>query len=309
MLAKLFYQEKGLFLQSLHPATIIVYLGALLVAALLFSNPLYLAGLLLVIVLAVQSADGLAALEMYLKIGLAMAVMIIAVNSLMGRAGATVVWQGPDVPFLGSIVISLEAICYGAMMSVRLLVVMGIFCLYNLIMHPDKILALLGRFAFKSALVVSLATRMFPALMKQLENIREVQVLRGIDFNRGPLKERLKQYFTVVEILLLTSLEDAFEIAEAMQARAFGNGRRSCYRSDIFRPRDLICLAAGLAALALAIYGQIKGFISFSFYPRLDYLFEGPMMLVILIAVLFTLTVPVFLSWGWQHCPYIKSKI
>ncbi|MBC7325587.1 MAG: energy-coupling factor transporter transmembrane protein EcfT, partial [Moorella sp. (in: Bacteria)] len=63
MFEQFFYQDKGLFLQRLHPAVALTYLGLLLVLALLFTNPLYLLGLLLVVILAIGAAQGLAAWE------------------------------------------------------------------------------------------------------------------------------------------------------------------------------------------------------------------------------------------------------
>ncbi|KYH32914.1 energy-coupling factor transporter transmembrane component T [Neomoorella mulderi] len=309
MFDQFFYQDKGLFLQSLHPVAALSYAGVLMVLALLFTNPLYLLGLLLVIILAVAAVDGLAAWETYLKISLGMMLLVIIINPLVVHAGETIIWWGPRLPVFGRLTVSLEAICYGAAMSVRLLAIISIFCLYNLIVHPDKVLSLLARFASRSALVLSLATRMFPAMIRQMENIREVQVVRGVDFHAGTLKERLPKYAALMNILLLSSLEDSLEIAEAMQARAFGSGRRSCYRRDTWRPRDSLCLGGSLLALAVAVYGQAKGCSTFSFYPELDYLIKGPMTVIVLIIIILALSVPVVLSWGWQRCPYFKAKI
>lgn len=309
MYTQLFFQDKGLFLQSLHPAAALSYLSVLLVLALIFTNPLYLLGLLLVIVLAIWAVDGLAGWETYLKISLGMMVLIMVINPLVVRAGETIIWFGPHVPVIGQLTISLEAICYSAAMSVRLLDIISLFSLYNLMVHPDKVLNMFSRFASKSTLVLALATRMFPAMIRQLENIRDVQMVRGIDFNAGTLKQRLTKYANMINILLLSSLEDSLEIAEAMQARAFGSSKRSCYRRDILRPRDVICLAASLLALFVAVYGQVKGYSTFSFYPQLGYLINGPMTLVVLAIVLGSLSVPVIMSWGWRHCLYFKVKI
>ncbi|QGP93864.1 Energy-coupling factor transporter transmembrane protein EcfT [Neomoorella glycerini] len=309
MFEQFFYQDKGLFLQRLHPAAALTYLGLLLVLALLFTNPLYLLGLLLVVILAIGAAQGLAAWEIYLRISLGMAVLVIILNSLVARAGETIIWWGPRLPVIGRLTVSLEAVCYGAAMGVRLLTIMSVFCLYNLIVHPDKVLGLLARFASRSALVLSLATRMFPAMVRQLDNIREVQILRGVDFHAGTLTERFSRYAALMNILLLSSLEDSLEIAEAMQARAFGSGRRSSYRQDAWRPRDSLCLGSTLLALAAAVYGQVRGCSTFSFYPQLDYLIKGPMTVILLLIILLALSVPVVLSWGWQRCPYFKAKI
>ncbi|AOQ24186.1 Energy-coupling factor transporter transmembrane protein EcfT [Moorella thermoacetica] len=309
MFERFFYQEKGLFLQSLHPMAAISYLGGLLVLALLFTNPLYLLGLLLVILLCINAVQGWAIWEIYFRLSLTIMVLVIIINPLVVRAGETIIWWGPRLPVFGRLTVSLEAICYGAAMSVRLLAIISVFCLYNLMVHPDKVLSVLARFASRSALVLSLATRMFPAMIRQLENIREVQAVRGVDFHAGKLRERLPRYAALMNILLLSSLEDSLEIAEAMQARAFGSGLRSCYRQDTWRPRDSLCLGGSLLALAAAVFGQVKGFSTFSFYPQLGYLIQGPMTVVVLIIILLALSVPVVLSWGWQRCPYFKAKI
>lgn len=309
MFDQFFYQDKGLFLQSLHPAAALTYLGILFVLALVFTNPLYLLGLLLVVVLAISAARGLAVWEIYLRLSLGLLLPVIIVNALLTHAGKTIIWWGPRLPVFGRLTVSLEAICYGAAMSVRLLAIISIFCLYNLIVHPDKVLSLLARFASRSALVLSLATRLFPTMVRKMVNIQEVQMIRGVDFHTGTLKERLPRYAALMNILLLSSLEDSLEIAEAMQARAFGSGRRSCYRRDTWRPRDSLCLGGALLALATAVYGQAKGFSTFIFYPQLDYLIKGPMTIIILIIIILSLSVPVFLSWGWQRCPYFNVKI
>jgi energy-coupling factor transport system permease protein len=224
---------------------------------------------------------------------------------LVTNAGATILWQGPRLPVFGKIAISLEAVFYGAVMSLRLLDVISVFCLYNIMVHPDKVLNMLERFAFKSALVLSLATRMFPAMIRHLENIKEIQLVRGVDFAKGTFKQKLDKYVNLIYILLLSSLEDSMEIAEAMQARAFGSGRRTCFVRDAFKPEDFICTAAGIAALFAGIYGAIKGYGTMSFYPYL-----GPVIsrgdISLLAFLLGMLSIPALLSWGWRHCRYFK---
>ncbi|MFZ5652129.1 MAG: energy-coupling factor transporter transmembrane component T [Bacillota bacterium] len=309
MLDKFFYREKGLFLQSLHPLAVLAYLGTLLVLSLAFTNPLYLLGILLVVALAIWAADGLDAWEGYLKIALFMTVMIMIINPLVVHAGQTVIWQGPRVPVFGRLTISLEAICYGAAMGVRLLDIISVFCLYNLIVHPDKALNLFSRFAGRSVLIISLATRMFPAMVRDLENIRGVQQMRGVDFNRGTLKEKVRKYSVLVNILLLSSLEDSLEIAESMQARAFGSGPRTCYARNLWRPRDVLCLSGSVGAMGVGIWGLLHGFGDYNYYPQLDYLISGPGTVAVLLIVLFSLSIPVLIGWGCGRWHYLKSKI
>ncbi|MQL51922.1 energy-coupling factor transporter transmembrane protein EcfT [Desulfofundulus thermobenzoicus] len=309
MFDRLFYREKGLFLQSFHPATVLVYLLVLLILSLIYDHPLYLLALFLLLALLIREVDGLDAWEGFLKAGVFLMLVVMMVNPLVIRAGKTIIWHGPAVPFLGKLDISMEAVYFGAASSLRLLVIISIFCLYNLMINPDKILNLFSGVAGKSVLVMTLATRLFPTMVRDLQRIREVQQLRGVDFDTGNLWQRAKKYSGLYNVLLLSSLEGAMEIAESMQARAFGSGRRSVYSRNILRPRDFFCLGGSLLALLAAVWGLRYGYGRYSFYPEADFLIKDGTTLAVLFIVLFYLSVPLILSKGWKHCRFLKSKI
>lgn len=309
MLQRFFYQEQGLFLQSLHPAAAFTYIAVLLVLALIFSHPFYLLGILLVTLLAIWAAGGLAAWEGYLKVALWLIILIVVINSLVNHNGNTILWQGPDLPLLGRMTITLEAVTFGASMGVRLLDMVSVFCLFNLIVHPDRFFSLFANFARKSALVVSLATRMIPVMAAAIENIRDAQQLRGVDFSKGTLPQRARKYASLFNILLISTLEDSLQVAEAMHARSFGSGPRTRYRRDIFRPRDGICLAGTIFSLGFSIYGAINGLGTYTYFPQLGSLLSGNASLLALAAVLGGLSLPFLLSWGWNHCHYLRSRI
>lgn len=309
MFGKLYYQDKGLFLQSFHPAAVLVYFLVLLVLSLLYDNPLYLLSLLFLLALLINGVDGMEAWEGFLKVGVFMTLVVMVVNPLVIRAGATIIWHGPAVPFLGRLDISMEAIYFGAVSGLRLLVIMSIFCLYNLMVNPDNVLNLFSRAAGKSALMVALATRMFPAMVRDLKRIKEVMQLRGVDFEEGSLWERVKKYSVLYNVMLLSSLEGSMEIAESMQARAYGSGRRSVYSRKLLRPRDYLSMGGSLLALSAAAWGLHNGCGRYAFYPVADALVGGSSTLAALFVVLFYLSVPLILSEGCKYCRFIKSKI
>jgi energy-coupling factor transport system permease protein len=306
---KLFYQEKGLFLQSFHPAAVLVYLSVLLVLSLIYENPLYLLALFFLLALLIKEVDGMEAWEGFLKAGVFLMLIVMIINPLVIRDGTTVVWRGPAVPCLGKLDISMEALYYGAASSIRLLVIISIFCLYNLMISPDKVLNLFSRVAGKPVLVITMSTRMFPVMVRDLKRIKEVQQLRGVDFDEGSLWMRVKKYSCLYNVLLLSSLEGSMEIAESMQARAFGSGRRSVYSRTSLRPRDILCTAGSLLALFAAIWGLQYGCGQYTFYPEADFLIKDRTTLVTLAVVLFCLSVPLILSEGWKNCRFLKSKI
>ncbi|MEW6181738.1 MAG: energy-coupling factor transporter transmembrane component T [Bacillota bacterium] len=302
-------RDSNLFLEKLHPAAALAYLAVLLVTAMSLDHPLFLVGLLALLGLTALSLGGWDLWNGFLKLGLGMSVLIMLVNPLMVRAGENILWYGPRAPVVGPLNVSLEAVCYGAVMSVKLLDVVSIFCLYILMVHPDRMLDLFSRLAFRSALVSCLAARMFPTMTRRLEDIRRIQELRGVDFSRGGFTERARSYAGLVDALLLSSLEDSMEIAEAMEARAFNSGRRSSCRPNLWRPRDILCLAGSVTALGVVLYGAAKGSLHYNYYPALDPVVKGWETPALLILAFLLLSIPAVMNWGWSRWPYFRAKI
>jgi energy-coupling factor transport system permease protein len=308
MLEQLSYKEKDAFLQHLHTAAVLTYLGVLLLLPLIIAHPLYLMGILFAGILAIYVSGAVEESMPFLVMGIWLALAVMVVNPLLVQNGSTVLLYGPDLPLVGRLRITLEAICYGAAMGMRLLCIIIAFALYNAVVHPDKMTGLFSRFAWKSSLVVSLATRMIPATARDLSSAKEVQQMRGVDFSSGSFRERLKKYSWLLEVLLLSSLEGSTATAEAMQARGFGSGRRSCYNRELARPRDYLCCAGSVLALVLAIYARVKGYADFTFYPELGAL-AGGSGLVWLGVIMLCLLFPLILGWGCRHWPYLRSRI
>lgn len=309
MFEHLYYKDRGTFLQSLHPAAGLSYLAALLLLPLFLNHPLYLVSILLTGLLAAIVSGAAAGWCTYLAVGIWPAFLLLLVNPLLSQSGDTVLCCLPALPVIGRRLITLEALCYGAVMGVRLLAVITVFGLYNTLVHPDKVTGLLSRFAWKSALLVSLATRMIPTLSRELTAAREVQQLRGVDFAAGDLRQRLQKYGWLLELVLLSSLEGSLQTAEAMQARAFGCGPRSSYHQNLVRPRDYLCFFSGILAVVLSLYARVRGYADFIFYPRLGYAAAGNAGWQLYLVVILTVLLPLIIGWGWQRWPYLRSKI
>ena len=309
MLKHLYYRDRGTFLQSLHPAAILSYLAALLLLPLFLTHPLYLVSILLAGLLAAFIAGAAAGWYAYLTVGLWPALLLLLLNPLLSSNGRTVLFLLPPLPFIGGRTITLEALCYGAVMGLRFLAIITAFALYNTQVHPDRVTGLLSRFAWKSALLVSLATRMIPTLTRELSAAREVQQLRGVGFGTGNLRQRLQKYGWLLELLLVSSLEGSLQTAEAMQARAFGSGPRSSYLRNPVRPRDYLCSCSAMAALLLSIYARVRGYADFTFYPQLGRLVDGASGWFFYSAVMLSILLPLIIGWGWQRWPYLRSKI
>ncbi|NPV89771.1 MAG: energy-coupling factor transporter transmembrane protein EcfT [Firmicutes bacterium] len=305
----LVYERRDVFLQSLHTVVNLFFIAVLFVLVMISDHPLFLIGFFLTTLLNLAAAGALEKGERLLRVGVWAAIVIMIVNPLVINAGETILWHSPILPVQGRIEISVEAVCYGAAMGIRLMTLMIVFCLYNEILDPDLLLGYMARIAYKSGLMLSLATRSFPSVIRDLAAAREVQQLRGVDFNSGNLRERVRKYSQVFRVVLISTLEGSFHTAEAMQARAFGAGPRSRYRRELWRPRDTICLSTSFLALVMAICAKSGGYLDFIYYPRLGRLVENHATVAWLGIILLCLALPAVLSWAWRRSASLRSRI
>lgn len=301
------YHEKDNLIHKLHPFTALALVAVITLLALIFSHPVYLVGLLIAVGMVIAASDNLSEWKPYLLISLGMIVAIVLINAVLVRAGSTVLLYGPRVPVLGQIRITLEAICYGLGMGIRLLVIISVFCFYTYALHPDKVLKLFSRFGNKSVLVIILSTRLFPLMIQDVKRITEVQCCRGVKLEQGSRWQRIKNRLPIINVLLLSSLERSLQVAESMQARGYGSGKRTYYSRDLWRPRDFIILFAAASALISGIWAALKGWSGYTYYPRLEKFRLDELKLAVVVVI--ALIVPAVLSWGWKKWPLLKSKI
>ncbi|KGG81048.1 hypothetical protein Y919_03035 [Caloranaerobacter azorensis H53214] len=303
----LVYKEKNNLFYRLHTFTNILYISIILVLSFVFSNPIYLLGLFISIGLVIISSENLSEWNGYLKFSLILIAVIVIVNVVIVKAGSTVLYKGPKIFLLGRMKITLESLVYSVSMGIRLLVVISAFCFYTYGIHPDKLLNLFSKWGNKSVLVIILSTRLFPLMINDYKRISEVQRCRGVKLNTGSIWNRAKNMLPIYNILLLSSLERSFQIAESMYARGYGSGRRSVYKREMFRPRDFLIIISVLLAFIVGLFAFLKGWSNYVYYPRLRS-FNSEEIVGAIITT-FMLIFPVLLNWGWKRCKILKLKI
>ena len=291
----------------LQPATVLLYLTAVVLLSLFFTHPLYLLALFSAVAIVILSFDLIREWSSYLKIGFGFMVVIMVVNVFFVREGATVLFLGPAIPGLGRIRITFEALCYGAGMGLRLLVIISVFCLFMYVVHPDGIIRLLGGRSYKTALALGLSLRLFPLMRADFSRIMQVQQCRGVNFRGQSWSERTVKTIPVIKVLLLSSLERAFQLAESLQARGYGLGERTNYRRNGWRSGDQLIVMGICLALCLSLWLVLRGQAAFHYYPRLQSVESGDFFGAGLVGI--CLMIPAFLNWGWKKWPILRSRI
>jgi energy-coupling factor transport system permease protein len=137
-------------------------------------------------------------------------------NAFAVRLGETVVLQLPAwLPLLGGAV-TVEGLASGAVNGLALTVIFSAFAVFNRVTYVRDLIRLAPRAFHESGVVLSIALTFVPQTTRSLRRIREAQALRGLRV-RG-----VRDWLPIVVPLLISGLERAIGLAEAMVARGYG---------------------------------------------------------------------------------------
>lgn len=266
----LFYRRLPSPLHAARAGVGALWAAALGAAALLLYHPLALLALGLALLGAGAAAGVGHELRRTLRTALIVALPIVVINVLVAREGLTVFARLGDLGPFGQGNLTVEALVYGAVIALKVTVLILVTTLASLTVDPDELLALLRRLSFRSALTASLATRMVPVLAADSQRLAEAQRTRPEGPARGA-RGRVALFAAV----LGGSLDRAMDVAATLELRGFAaasDGRRVSGGRRPARPwsrHDLAFAASAVAVFTLALAGRLSGAASFDAYPQL----------------------------------------
>jgi energy-coupling factor transport system permease protein len=294
----LFYRRLASPLHAARAGVGALWAMALSTAALLLYHPLALAALAVAVLGAGMGAGPGRELMRALRTAMIVALPIVLINVLVTRDGLTVFARLGDLGPFGQGDLTVEALVYGAVIALKLTVIILVTTLASLAVDPDELLGMLRRLSFRSALTASLATRMAPVLAADAQRLAEAQRTRPEGVARGTRKR-----VALFAAVLGGSLDRAMDVAATLELRGFaaasgshghgrsrggGSGRGGGRSHGRGRPRgrgrsptrpwsrhDLAFGASAVAVLALALAGRFTGYLSFDAYPELHMQVDG----------------------------------
>lgn len=215
-----FYKYKDTRFHNLNPLAKFLICAAIILASLLLADPVFLIILLLVTILIVLEARISSGWSFYMKVAAWLGLFLVLLNLVLSQGGNNVLFQARlGLPLFDTIKITLESFVFSIVMALRLVVVISAFAILSLTMSPEEMMKVMRRFRIpaKSVFMTSLSARFVPSLLEDASTLAQVQKARGARLKgirgKGP----------VIIPLLSNSLEHSVTVAEAMEARGFGN--------------------------------------------------------------------------------------
>ena len=139
---KLRYQDKETVIHRLNPVVKLAWGIIPVILSLIFANPFYILAIFIPLVLVIKAAGIWREWVSMLKLTLWLGFSIIVINALVSYNGEHVLVSAPfTLPVMGRSVITVEAIAYGAVMALKLIVIISAFTFVNLTVHPDDIMS------------------------------------------------------------------------------------------------------------------------------------------------------------------------
>jgi len=174
-------------------------------------------------------------------------------NPLVGHVGEDVlVTLPPALPVLGGPV-TLEGAVFGLVAGLGIAAAVLAVAPLSLAVESHDLVNALPDQLNRTGAAVSAALNLVPGLARGYAAIREAQVMRGWRPG-GPLT-----WGEVLVPTLLTALEDSVQLAEAMESRAYGSGRRTSFSKPRWRLQDSLVVAAAGVAVSVFVAARALG--------------------------------------------------
>jgi energy-coupling factor transport system permease protein len=242
-----------------------LWASSLIAATLLLYHPLALVALLAAVLVAAGRAGVGWLVPRALRTALIIALPIVAVNVLVSRQGLTVFARVGDLGPFGQGNLTLEALLYGAVIALKVTLLIVITTLAGLAVDPDELLRAFRRLSFRSALTASLATRMLPVLAADAQRLAEAQRTRPSTRPRGARARVL-----LLGAVIGGSLDRALEVAATLEVRGFASAPRAPRIARPWSRHDLAFAASAAAIVVVALLGRIAGVAFFNAYPTVE---------------------------------------
>jgi energy-coupling factor transport system permease protein len=260
----LFYRRLPTPLHATRAGVGALWAAALSAAAIVLYHPLVLLALLLAVLGAGIGAGVARLLARSMRTAAIVWLPIVLVNVLVSRDGLTVFARLGDLGPFGEGNLTVEAVVFGAVVALKVMLLILITTLASLAVDPDEALRIVRRLSFRSALTASLATRMIPVLAADAQRLAEAQRTRPTGAPRGA-----RARVALLRAVIGGSLDRAMDVAATLELRGFATARRAPRLARPWSRHDLAFLGSAAAILALTLAGRLAGAASFEAYPEI----------------------------------------
>jgi len=150
----------------------------------------------------------------------------------------------------------------GIVLSLRLLALSSSMSWFFLSSTPEDIGRAMSVAGFPIELTFSfiMAIRFIPVIYDEFQSIYDTQRSRGLELEKGGFRSKIRNLMPILIPLLVGTIRRTYEIADAMEVRAFGaSPKRTTYKPLRLRGGDYLVCTASIILVAAAAYLKLLG--------------------------------------------------
>ena len=164
---------------------------------------------------------------------------------------------------INTLFITNNGFSFSLSMIIRISIMISAFSIFFLTVDPnDLALSLISmKIPYEFAFSFSLAFRFVPTIAIEAQNIIDSQQSRGYEMQKKGIISQIKNLFPLLVPLIISSIKRAFNVAEALESRAFGSKKeRTFYFSIHYTKSDwiftfiLLSILIGLILIRFQIF-------------------------------------------------------
>jgi len=155
----------------------------------------------------------------------------------------------------------LSNIPIGVKMALRVFLLFSIPLLFFMITSPSEIIYSLIRFGlpYKVAHFFGMAIRMIYVMGDEYDRIKQAQMARGLEVDKGNLVKRIKNNVPIIVPLTLKGISLVDDLTIAMEMKGFSlNNKKTIYHDFKFDKLDKLFLILSIGILTIGIFLKIK---------------------------------------------------
>ena len=166
-------------LTSIHPGVYLLYYFIMVLFAFIFSDPYFVVTFLILILILIALQGVSSELKNIMKLFLPLSILIMILNPLLNRTGAHKIYLWPNF------FITFEAIAYGILMSLALLIVILVFSSYNKSVSYQEMLYIFSKKLPIISMIIVMALRFIPLINSRAIEVQKLNRLRsnGLEFD------------------------------------------------------------------------------------------------------------------------------
>lgn len=257
------YIKRESVFHSLGPRTKLILSTVLILLSFIFNHPFFLSILFLLVVILSFVAKIQREFLNRIKILASMIVLAFILWAFFWRWSLLVHSSDSQTIFrVGPISLDKFGLLYGSGMVFRVLIMIGVPLLFFMTTSLSELtLGLVKlKFPFALAFTFGLSAKLIPYLTKEFSTIREAQMARGLELDKGNIFKRIRAYIPVIIPLMLRSLEFSEYMSIAMETKGFNIRRkRTFYKTLTLKKLDFFVIVASILALIFGIVLRFYG--------------------------------------------------